>query len=184
MKKPPHIVEVFLQPGEFYFGDRNTRIRTVLGSCVSITLWHPRLLIGGMCHYMLPTRANAREDDMKGRYADEVMDLFLQEIRASQTALGDYQVKLFGGGSMFPDSRAEGRPAGIAPPGGHEPARADVASRNTGFARQLAAQYGLKIAAEHLGGTGHRQILFDIWSGYVWVKHSPLIPEPNQKGVA
>ena len=48
MKKPADAIEIFLHPGEFYFGDRHTRIRTLLGSCVSIILWHPRLLIGGM----------------------------------------------------------------------------------------------------------------------------------------
>jgi chemotaxis protein CheD len=31
-------------------------IRTVLGSCVSITLWHPVKRVGGMCHFLLPTR--------------------------------------------------------------------------------------------------------------------------------
>ena len=50
----PHTV--FLHPGECYFGGGPTRIATLLGSCVSITVWHPRLLVGGMCHYMLPSR--------------------------------------------------------------------------------------------------------------------------------
>ena len=56
MRKPPHVIEIFLQPGDFYFGDKDTRIRTILGSCVSITLWHPTRLIGGMCHFLLPFR--------------------------------------------------------------------------------------------------------------------------------
>ena len=48
MKKPDHVIEIFLQPGDFYFGGADTRIRTILGSCVSITMWHPTRLIGGM----------------------------------------------------------------------------------------------------------------------------------------
>jgi len=36
-------LEIFLHQGEVYFGDRDTRIRTVLGSCVAITMWHPEL---------------------------------------------------------------------------------------------------------------------------------------------
>ena len=28
MKRPSHVIEIFLQPGDFYFGDRDTRIRT------------------------------------------------------------------------------------------------------------------------------------------------------------
>lgn len=53
-KDVTEISEVVLKPGDFYFGGGATRISTLLGSCVSMTLWHPRRKIGGMCHYMLP----------------------------------------------------------------------------------------------------------------------------------
>ena len=35
MRKPPHVIEVFLQPGEWYFGDRQTRMRTLLGNLMN-----------------------------------------------------------------------------------------------------------------------------------------------------
>jgi len=84
MIKPLHVIDIFLRPGDHYFTDRkNTRIRTLLGSCVSITFWHPRLLIGGMCHYMLPERGNElRAEDWHapdGRYADEAVALLLKK---------------------------------------------------------------------------------------------------------
>jgi len=47
-RKPAHGIEIALQAGELHFGNRNTRIRTLLGSCISITAWHPQLPIGGM----------------------------------------------------------------------------------------------------------------------------------------
>ena len=56
MSQPSNVTEVFLQPGEFHFGHARTRIKTILGSCVAITMWHPILRIGGMCHYLLPAR--------------------------------------------------------------------------------------------------------------------------------
>ncbi|MGI9213007.1 MAG: chemotaxis protein CheD, partial [Methylococcaceae bacterium] len=68
MDNPRDIIEIFLQPGEYYFSDRDTRIRTVLGSCVAITFWHPGILVGGMCHFMLPTRMRNREStELDGR---------------------------------------------------------------------------------------------------------------------
>jgi chemotaxis protein CheD len=74
MHKPVHVIEIFLQPGDLYFGDRDNRIRTVLGSCVSLTFWNPNLLVGGMCHYMLPSRSQERRMSgdlpLDGRYAD------------------------------------------------------------------------------------------------------------------
>lgn len=156
MKKPPHVIEIFLNPGEYYFGDRDTRIRTILGSCVSITLWHPKLLIGGMCHYMLPSRQGRGAPGADGKYADEALGLLFEEIRRSGTALEDYQVKLFGGGNMF-----------------HRQVRATqthIGIRNADAGRELVRQHGMCLAAEDLGGAGHRTVLFDIWSGHVWVR--------------
>ena len=101
MDKPAHTVDIFLQPGEVYFGGRDTRIRTLLGSCVAITMWHPGMLAGGMCHYMLPGAPAGRHGMLDGRYADEAMALMLCEIRNAYTSPDEYQVKLFGGGHMF-----------------------------------------------------------------------------------
>ena len=72
MQAPADVIDVFLQPGEFYFGEEKTRIRTLLGSCVAVTLWHPKLRIGGMCHYMLPRRPRDKAgaaEKLDGRYA-------------------------------------------------------------------------------------------------------------------
>ncbi len=164
MRKPPHVIEIFLQPGEFYFGDRDTRIRTVLGSCVSLTLWHPRLLIGGMCHYMLPGRGKPRPGSLHGKYADEALELLLREIRAAGTRPQDYELKMFGGGNMFPHLAAA------------DDCR-DVPCRNVVAGRELAARYGFAVKAEHLGGAGHRNVIFDLWNGHVWVRQvsKPLV---------
>ena len=95
------IHEVFLQPGDFHFGGGRTRLSTLLGSCISITLWHPRRLIGGMCHYMLPGRSRAADAPLDGRYADEALALFDQAVARVASRPADYQVKVFGGGNML-----------------------------------------------------------------------------------
>ena len=48
--------DVFLSPGDYFVGDAHHRIRTILGSCVSVTLWsdHPR--VGAMSHFLLASR--------------------------------------------------------------------------------------------------------------------------------
>jgi len=155
--KPDHVVEIVLNPGDFYFGGANTRIRTLLGSCVSITMWHPLRLIGGMCHYMLPSRNVKRFGKLDGRYADEAMLMFFQAAVRFDTDPGDYIVKLFGGGNMFPH-RIKKRGC------------ADIAHKNAEAALVLTERYGFKIAAQNMGGSGHRQVVFDIWSGDVWVR--------------
>lgn len=161
--------EIFLQPGEHYFGDRETRIRTVLGSCVSATVWHPRLTVGGMCHFMLPSRSLEKRQEAPhqgpdGRYADEAFDLLLKEIDAVGVSHREFQVKLFGGGNMFPD---------------HKKGDNHVGQKNVDTAKQLVKRHGFNCVAEHLGGIGHRNVIFDVWSGEVWLKHSKVARSEN-----
>lgn len=153
-------IDIFLQPGEFYFAEAPCCIRTLLGSCVAITVWHPKLKIGGMCHYMLPTRKGPKTE-LNGKYADEAMQMFKQQALQHNTRLQEYQIKLFGGASMFLHSS-------------DKPQHINVARANVNFAHQLLAQYGLEYTAMDLGHKGHRNIIFDLSTGDVWVKHSGL----------
>jgi len=188
MKKSAFASGIYLQPGEVYFGDRDTQISTLLGSCVAITLWHPHLLIGGMCHYMLPTRQacgqkfhrrirnspisfpSRRAENSKamdGKYADEALELMFSEIQRRGTRVNEYQIKLFGGGNMFPSTT--------------QLSDHHVGLKNIQVASELLTHHGLKVSAEHLGGIGHRNLIFNIGSGDVWMKHQTPIPPPCDK---
>ncbi|AZE60578.1 MULTISPECIES: chemoreceptor glutamine deamidase CheD [Pseudomonas] len=160
MKKPDDASEVVLAPGQVSFATRPTRLRTLLGSCVAITFWHPQRRIGGMCHFMLPARLRDHQP-LDGRYGDEAMELLLRHAQANGTHARDYQVKLFGGGKMFPD----------------QPRRLptqDVASLNIRAALALAERYHLHLTAQDMGSTGYRTVMFDLWNGNVWVRHQPM----------
>ncbi len=45
-----------------------------------------------------------------------------------------------------------------------------IGLKNAEAGRYLLKHHGLRPASEDLGGTGHRTVLFDIWSGNVWVR--------------
>lgn len=158
----PHEVsperEVFLQPGDVWFGEGHVRVRTLLGSCVAVTLWHPTRRIGGMCHYMLADRPASRGPDLDGRYAPDAIALLHRAMIRHGSRPEEYQAKLFGGGRMF-----EVKPSASGTWG--------VQDRNIVAADELMAKYGIKVAARHLGGDGHRTVYFDLWSGDVWVRH-------------
>lgn len=148
--------EIFLQPGDWHFGEGKTRIRTVLGTCVSAVFWHPVLHIGGMCHYMLPGCSPRPGSQLDGRYAEDAFALMLCEIRLRGTQPSDYRVKLVGGGDMFPGScKASARHIGM---------------KNADAARALVRRLGLQCAGEDLGGIGHRQVVFDVREGSVLVR--------------
>ena len=159
--------KIFLHPGEFAFDKRGTHIHTLLGSCVSITLWHPRLQVGGMCHFTLPKRNGTprASDDPDGRYADEAMELFRRSALGRRTRLAEYQAKIFGGGNMI---RERGQSV-----------EDTVGTRNATAAMQLLMQAGIEILVAHVGEFGHRRIAFDIGTGDVWVRHESA----RQKGL-
>lgn len=165
-RQPPgEIISRFLNPGEFFFGESNCQIHTLLGSCIAITLWHPILQIGGMCHFVLPGRrspggVNRVGGDLKGRYSDEAMALFERESIRRGTNLREYQAKIFGGSNMLTNPTLEEDKL--------------IGTRNTEAALVHLSERGITLLLAHVGETGHRRIAFDVEKGDVWVKHEPL----------
>jgi chemotaxis protein CheD len=149
-----HAIDIFLQPGEYFVGDRRYRIRTLLGSCVSITLWHPHMRIGAMSHFLLGSRAVRAVSELDGRYGEEVMHLMLRELERAKVPLSDCQAKIFGGANMFPGQTRINIP--------------HVGQKNGEAARALLQSHGIRVVSESLFGVGHRQIIFDVHSGDVW----------------
>lgn len=145
---------MFLQPGEYFVGDANYRIRTLLGSCVSITLWHARARIGAMSHFLLAYRPVRPTAELDARYGEEAMCLMLRELRCAGVPATECQGKIFGGGDMFPQQT---RNTGM-----------QVGKRNGETARDLLKSHGIPLISESLFGVGHRQIIFDVSNGNVW----------------
>jgi chemotaxis protein CheD len=147
--------DFFLHPGDYHFGGAGDRVHTVLGSCVSITVWHPALRIGGMCHYMLPGGPPA-SDPWDARYADGAIARILRDVHRSSTSPGQYEVKMFGGGKQFPHLTT--------------PASLDVAGNNIEAGIALLERHGFALTVRELGGTGARRLIFDIANGDVWLR--------------
>lgn len=162
--------EVYLLPGEFHFGDKNSRITTLLGSCIAITLWHPQKLIGGMCHYMLPSPP-FRKDHQKlnGKYAEDAIKMFMKEIKLAGTMPHEYQVKVFGGGSMFANEIITTSNCTPSYNGCIKSTTCkQISCKNRLIAPFLLQQHGFNITNHDLGGTQHRKVIFELWSGDVW----------------
>ncbi len=159
------MAELLLNPGGFFFGAQ-ARLTTLLGSCVGITLWHPRLAIGGMCHYVLDEPPRGSDQTMRGRYAEGALSLFLEALRQHGTAPGEYRVHLFGGASSL---QVEGQ---IRETG--------YGGRNVAKGRELLQRHGFRVEAEHVGGRGYRKLGFDLNSGALDLKfHAYPTTQPH-----
>ena len=141
-----------LMPGQWYFGRQPGRIRTLLGSCVAMTLWHPKQRVGGMCHYLLPERSRSGEEPLDGRFADEALALMVAEMPLHATRPEEYDVHLFGGADTFPEG------AGI---------KFNIGQRNIETGWNLVERYGFNLQSVDVGDCVPRTVTLDLDDGSV-----------------
>lgn len=164
MPDDPSCVELFLNPGEWFFGSGAVRLRTVLGSCVALVFWHPRRLLGGMCHYLLPQRRIRDPGALDGRYGNEALELMLGRMQTLKISPTEFRISVFGGGNMFP---------------GH--VRSDnhyVGKRNVEQAKHLLDLHHLNCHHFHVEGVGYRTVVFDLANGHIELKYLAVQSTP------
>jgi chemotaxis protein CheD len=143
---------VFLLPGQWYFGATGATVKTLLGSCIAITLWHPAKGLGGMCHFLLPTRPRAADGTLDGRFGDEAVTLMTREIQRSRTRCQDYEVHLYGGADTMPEEAK---------------VKFAIGERNVEKAWELIDQHGFQLQSVDVGGNEPRHVTIDLSSGQV-----------------
>ena len=153
-------VDVFLNPGDFYFHcptpgrPAPTRLRTLLGSCVSVIVWHPERCMVGMSHAVLPGRGRRAETAaLDGRFCDEAVAMLVQELSRAGASAQQFHTYLVGGGHMYlPQSETFA-----------------IGDRNIEAARRLLKQAGFLLRAEHVGSDVYRKVELNLKSGDVFV---------------
>ena len=149
------IQERFLGPGDLMVGDASMRLKTILGSCVAVTFWDPQRQIGAMCHYLLPARPRRNEAPPDPRYGDEAIGMVTEAFRKLGIPPVRVEVRMFGGGNMFPDL--------LARPG------RQIGAMNAQEGLRLLGERGFKVHFQDLEGLHSRLVVFDIATGLVEV---------------
>lgn len=144
--------KVFLLPGQWYFGHTGATVKTLLGSCIAVTLWHPRRHMGGMCHFLLPTRMRTPDGVLDGRFGDEALALLAKEIKGTGTKTQDYEVNLYGGADTMPDEAK---------------VKFNIGERNVEMAWGLIDKYGFQLQCVDVGGSEPRNVIMDLCCGQV-----------------
>ena len=141
-----------LGQGDLYFGKSPEVISTLLGSCVAVTLWHPTLHIGGMCHVVVPQRL---KEECDYRYPCCAVERFMKDTVLQDTKPEDYQVGIYGGGNMFPNIQmVKGQ---------------QVGQRNIESMQKLINESGFILSEFHIGGNSYRRVTLHLESGEVIV---------------
>jgi chemotaxis protein CheD len=157
---------VKILPGEYYVTRGEEAVSTVLGSCISACVRDPVRNVGGMNHFMLPqdssTGPNNWLDPAVGlatRYGSYAMESLINDLLKLGATRERLEIKVFGGGRVL---------LGMT----------DVGARNIDFVRSYIQLEGYRIAAEDLGGTQPRKVVYFPASGRVKMRR--LRPVENR----
>jgi chemotaxis protein CheD len=154
--------QIFLQPGEIYFAERPALISTLLGSCVAVTMFSPRLGTGAICHGLLPScRGNKTCEGDKFchegiRYVDCSIMRMLGWFRQNGVAREEIDIKVFGGSEMLSSPETKTKDS--------------VGQQNIKVAFQVIEKEKLRVSASDVGGLRGRKIIFSTSTGEVLLK--------------
>jgi|GEM_PF-184985 len=150
----------YLKPAEIHMTDRPSIVKTVLGSCVSVTLFNRRLKVGAICHGMLPHCKQKPECKDGGcaecfKYVECSIRHMLDRFRSSGIADREIEVKLFGGADMFATETGE---------------RETIGAQNTKTALRIIEKERLVLSKSDTGGSQGRRLFFFTHTGEVFLK--------------
>jgi chemotaxis protein CheD len=137
--------------GQAAIVEKPNRLTAVLGSCVGVALFHPRLQVGAMCHIVLPD-SNGRAGSA-AKFADSAIPHMLTLLEKFGAFPSGMIAKIAGGACMF----GNGGPLQIG----------EANIKATSAALETA---GIKIVGRDLGGSSGRRINFDPATGQLSVE--------------
>jgi chemotaxis protein CheD len=154
--------------GQYYVTQKDEVLIAILGSCISACIRDVVIGLGGMNHFMLPEEQGIPAAELHyspwntaARYGECAMTLLLEEIFKSGGKRESLEIKLFGGTKVLAHLN-------------------DVGSLNIDFVRKFLRKRKLPIAAEDMGGSYPRKVIYSPRTGKVKVKRLPPIMNIEQ----
>ena len=131
-------------------------ISTLLGSCVAVCLFDPKLNIGGMNHFLLPSRSSGDNSDidviLNGDYSMEVLVNGLLNKGSQKSRL---VAKAFGGGTIVSSIHMA------------------IGERNSAFAHEWLEREGIPLVASDFNGPWSRKVVFIPQNGDAFCRRIP-----------
>ncbi len=126
-----------------------------LGSCLGISMYDPRISLGGMVHCLLPSSTSdpRKAEEQPFMYVDSGIAYLLRTMLENGAQKKLLQVVAVGGSQMHD-------PNGVF----------QIGKKNFTVLRKQLWVNNLLLKAEHIGGEQSRTLSLNIGSGEVWVK--------------
>jgi chemotaxis protein CheD len=127
-------------------------LSTLLGSCVAVCLFDPKMKIGGINHFMLPNMARGKNNDVDSLLSgDYAMESLLNAMLNKGAKKAQLQAKAFGGGTIIETSLS-------------------IGMRNTSFTKEWLAREGIPLISSDFLGPWSRKVLFLPGTGDVFCR--------------
>jgi chemotaxis protein CheD len=165
----PDLTGISVQPGHRYMTRKPMILRTILGSCVSVTFWSARLGAGALCHGVLPRCPVGAVIPEGYRYVDFSIRYLAQRFDRLGLPRQEVQIKLFGGADVLPVNTARG-------------AKPTIGAMNCRAALEVLEEEGFTVIASDLGGIRGRTIRFDTETGEVLLQRLAPGRIPDEVG--
>lgn len=145
--------KIYLQPGELLVTEDPLMVTTVLGSCVSVTMFNERLGAATICHGMLPYGGKSENF----RYIDKALLYMIGFFKKLVIDRKEIEVKIFGGADMFTTV-------------GSGNGNLTVGRQNIAAAVRCLKEHGMAPTASDVGGKKGRKLIFTTNTGTVYLK--------------
>jgi chemotaxis protein CheD len=144
-------MELLVGMGEIAAAQAPQRMRAIVGSCISLALYHAGRKTGVMAHIVLPESAG--RDGAPAKFADTAVPQMLAILRAQGMSTYGLTAKLAGGANMF---------------NGSGPLQ--IGEANAEAVAAALKKAGIRLAGQDVGGTRGRRVDFDCASGQMSVQ--------------
>lgn len=163
---------VYLKAGEMHYSRQPSLVVTVLGSCLSVTMYDPKTGTGGICHGLLPEcedKNRCTPGCMQAfKYVDCSVRRMIRIFDKAGASRSEVEVKYFGGADMF--ARKIEKPGLVS-----------VGRQNIVTAEAILKREGFTISRQDVGGLRGRKLLFYTHTGDVLLKRLTTVNDPDIK---
>jgi chemotaxis protein CheD len=158
---PTETPMVYLKPEAMHLSTTPTLVTTVLGSCVSVTMFIRHLKIGAICHALMPHCPDYKNCKAghcsEFKYVDCSIRKMLHHLERYKIKRSELQIKVFGGSELLASLGRSSDSIGVG-------------RKNVKAALQTLQSEGLSIAAYDTGGVRGRKLFFYTHTGEVFLK--------------
>ncbi len=130
-----------IRMGELRIGNGEQPLKTLLGSCIGLALYHRRTVIGGLAHIVLPNSQG--RSGPPGKYVDTAIPALIRDIEVAGGITQGLNAKVAGGANMLASQAA-----------------LTIGDQNLDTIRRMLGELSIPIVAEHCGGTQGRRMTF------------------------